>query len=379
MNLYNLLITSLKAIQKNGFRSFLTMLGIIIGVGAVIIMLSVGKGTEASINSQIASLGTNLVMISPAAAKSQAVKLEAGTEQNLTIQDIEMIKKYSHSVKSISPVVRARAQLKYSAKNWHSSIMGVSADYLAIRAIKLTRGAPFTEQDIKNSAKVCLIGKTVEKNLFGIEEDPVGKIIRVGNIPFKVIGILKEKGQSGFGQNQDDIILAPYSSVQNRITGNDYLQQIYVSAVSDKNIPGTVNEINFALRQSHKLSAGTADDFTVSTQSEISDMAKSITGIITMLLGSVAAISLLVGGIGIMNIMFVSVTERTREIGLRLAIGATGADVLWQLLIEAIVLSLLGATIGVLFGIGLSSIISSLVGFSIYIVEIQFTVFKVGG
>jgi len=363
MNLYNLIITSLKAIQKNGFRSFLTMLGIIIGVSAVIVMLSIGKGTELSINAEIATLGTNLIMINPSAAKSQGVKMEAGSQQNLNIKDIEVIKKYSRTVKSISPVIRAMAQLKYLGNNWHSSIMGVSSDYLAIRDIKLLRGSPFTEHDVKTLAKVCLIGKTVRENLFGKKVDPIGKVIRVGNIPFKVIGILKDKGQSSFGQDQDDIILSPYTSVQNRITGTDYLQQIYISSLTNTDVAKTVAEITFALRQSHNLSPDAEDDFVIHTQSELNDIAKNITNIITALLGSVAAISLLVGGIGIMNIMFVSVTERTREIGLRLAIGATGFDVLMQMLLEAIVLSLVGGILGVTLGVILSHILSSILGF----------------
>lgn len=367
MNLSNLIITALKSILKNGFRSFLTMLGIIIGVSAVIIMLAIGKGTEKIINSKIASLGTNLIMISPEAIESQGVKMDAGTENSLTMQDIELIRRYSSSVKSLSPLLRSSVQLKYRTNNWHTTIMGVSADYLYIRDMKLFSGAPFSFEDINNSAKVCLIGRTIQEKLFGSNEQALGKTIRVGNIPFRVIGVLKEKGQSGFGQNQDDIVLAPYTSVQNRITGTDYLQQIYVSAKNLDVVQKAVDEITFALRHSHKIESGAEDNFSVRTQSEIMDMANQITGAISLLLASIAGISLLVGGIGIMNIMLVSVTERTKEIGTRLAIGATSADVLFQLLIESVVMSLLAGTIGVTLGILLCILISSLVNIDIIV------------
>jgi putative ABC transport system permease protein len=359
MNYYNLFISALKSLRKNIFRTFLTMLGIIIGVAAVIIMQSIGKGTEADINSRVSSLGTNLIMISPAAAKSEGVKLDAGTQQSLKIEDIEMIKRYSPSTKYISPLIRSTVQLKYYANNCKSSIIGVSQVYLSIRDIKLVSGAPFTTEDIKKSSKVCLIGKTVKENLFKKDEVILGKVIRIGSVPFTIIGVLKDKGQSGFGQDQDDIIIAPYTSVQNRITGSEYLQQIYVSAISDAYVKSAVSEISSCLRISHKLAEGTEDDFTISTQSEIMETAKSITGAITLLLASIAAISLLVGGIGIMNIMFVSVTERTKEIGTRLAIGATSFDVMMQFLIEAIVLTLFAGIIGVISGVLLSNLVSA--------------------
>ncbi len=358
----NLILTAFKALLKNGFRTFLTMLGIIIGVAAVIVMQSIGKGTEKSINSRIASLGTNLIMVSPSAAKSLGVRLDAGSQQSLKLRDVDIIRKYSHSIQYISPMIRATFQMKYSGNNWRSSIMGVLPDYLAIRDIKVVRGVPFNEEDLKNSAKVCLIGKTVETNLFGPRVDPIGKTIRVGSTPFKVVGILKEKGQSGFGQDQDDIVLAPFSSVHNRMLRLDYLQQIYVSAKSESEVNAAVEEISFCLRQSHELRENTEDDFSINTQSEIAETARNITGTLTTLLASIAAVSLLVGGIGIMNIMVVSVTERTREIGIRLAIGATATDVLLQLLLEAIALSLTAGILGILLGIVLSTVISSLAG-----------------
>lgn len=338
------------------------MLGIIIGVSAVIAMQSIGKGTEADINSRITSLGTNLIMISPAATKTQGVSMIAGSQQSLKISDIDIIKQFCRSVKYISPVIRSTAQLKYSSNNWRSDIMGVSSDYLSIRNLKLIAGAPFTEDDIKTSAKVCYIGKTIKTKLFTGNENLLGKIMRIGSVPYTVIGILKEKGQSGFGQDQDDIVIAPYSSVQNRITGSIYLQQIYVSAKNDNAVKSAVNEITYCLRFSHHLSQNEADDFSINTQSEIMETAAGISGAITLLLAGIAAISLLVGGIGIMNIMFVSVTERTKEIGIRLAIGATSFDVLKQFLLEAVVLTLTAGFIGIATGILSSKLIVAIAG-----------------
>ncbi|OFY22712.1 MAG: multidrug ABC transporter substrate-binding protein [Bacteroidetes bacterium GWF2_33_38] len=360
MNFYNLLISSLRSLGKNKFRTFLTMLGIIIGVASVIVMQSIGKGVETSIKSDISSIGTNLIMVTPEAAEKNGVQQSAGSEQTLKIKDVEMIKNYCASVKYISPMIMSSSQIKYSSNNCRSSVMGVAAEYLQIRNIDVTIGAPFTNEDIEKSAKVCLIGKTVKNNLFKNDEDPIGKSIRIGTIPFTIIGILKEKGQSGFGQDQDDIVIAPYTSVQNRISGNDYLQQIFISAQSENEVDKAVQEISYCMRLSHKLKVGDVDDFSISTQSEIMQTMESVTGTLTAFLASIAAISLLVGGIGIMNIMFVSVTERTKEIGIRLAIGATSFDVLMQFLIEAIVLTLLAGILGLAFGFGLSQLISFL-------------------
>ena len=350
----------MRSLGKNKFRTFLTMLGIIIGVASVIVMQSIGKGDETSIKSDISSIGTNLIMVTPEAAEKNGVQQSAGSEQTLKIKDVEMIKNYCASVKYISPMIMSSSQIKYSSNNCRSSVMGVAAEYLQIRNIDVTIGAPFTNEDIEKSAKVCLIGKTVKNNLFKNDEDPIGKSIRIGTIPFTIIGILKEKGQSGFGQDQDDIVIAPYTSVQNRISGNDYLQQIFISAQSENEVDKAVQEISYCMRLSHKLKVGDVDDFSISTQSEIMQTMESVTGTLTAFLASIAAISLLVGGIGIMNIMFVSVTERTKEIGIRLAIGATSFDVLMQFLIEAIVLTLLAGILGLAFGFGLSQLISFL-------------------
>jgi len=360
MNFYNLVISSFKALQKNKFRTFLTMLGIIIGVASVIVMLSIGKGTEKDINSRMAGLGTNLIMISPSATRTQGVSSIAGSQQTLKIRDVEIIKKYSSSIKSISPVIKATEQLKYGGNNWRSSIMGVSTEYLSIRDISLVSGAPFSDEYVKTSAKVCYIGKTIKTKLFTNNEDPIGKVIRIGSIPFKIIGVLKSKGQSGFGQDQDDIVIAPYTSVQNRITGSEYLQQIYASAKSEQTVTSAVNEITYCLRLSHNLLKDADDDFEINTQSEIMETAASISSAITLLLAGIAAISLLVGGIGIMNIMFVSVTERTKEIGIRLAIGATTYDILKQFLIEAVVLTLAAGFLGIVVGILASETVASI-------------------
>jgi len=362
MGIFNLINTAYQSLGKNKFRAFLTMLGIIIGVGAVIVMQSIGKGAEASISSSIAGLGTNLIMVSPAAANDKSARLDASTYQTLKVEDGEALKKHCPAVKYVSPLIRSGVQLKFSSNNAHSNMMGVSNDYLAIRGMKLKEGITFSLQDVKTSAKVCMIGKTVKDKLFTKNEEVLGKVIRVGTIPFKVIGIIKEKGQSGFGQDQDDIVLAPYTSVENRITGSEYIQQIYVSALDDNSVNEAVSEIKVQMKKQHKITGTAEDDFSINTQAEIAETAKSITGVLTLLLASIAAISLLVGGIGIMNIMLVSVTERTREIGIRLAIGATAFDILSQLLIEAVVLSVTAGIFGVLAGVGVATLISSFVG-----------------
>lgn len=363
MNIIDLIITAFKALFKNGLRTFLTMLGIIIGVAAVIVMQSIGKGSEADINGRIASLGTNLIIVVPnVTTSSQGIRTATANALTLQYKDVEMIKKYSNASKYVSPLVRSAKQVKYLSKNWGTSIMGVSAEYLPIRDMNIVDGAPFTNDDIKKVNKVCLIGKTVRTNLFARNEDPIGKIIRIGTIPFKVIGVLGEKGQNAYGQDQDDVVLAPYTSIQQRMTGSIYINVIFVSAQSADEVKKAVSEITYCVRASHRLSKFDDDDFAVHTQAEIAETANKITKVLTLLLASVAAISLLVGGIGIMNIMFVSVTERTREIGTRLAIGATSFDVLMQLLIEALVLSLTAGIIGIIVGILISAFISNVLG-----------------
>jgi putative ABC transport system permease protein len=362
MNALMMIKSAFGALGKNKFRTFLTMLGIIIGVAAVIVMQGIGRGTEAVVNNRIASLGTNLIFVIPSAARENGVRQTAGTQQSLTVDDVEAIRKFCPDVQYVSPLISKSVQIKFSANNWQTTILGVSSDFLRIRDMTVLDGASFNSEDIKTSAKYCLLGNTVKNELFTNNENPVGKTIRVGLIPFKVIGVLAPKGQTGFGRDQDDIILAPYTSVKNRITGSRYIQQIYVSARSLNDINPAVSEITRTLRIQHRIAEGQADDFTINTQSEIAQTAQSITGALTTLLASIAAISLLVGGIGIMNIMLVSVTERTREIGIRLAIGATAYDILTQLLIEAVVLSITAGLIGVLFGVAVATALSRFVG-----------------
>jgi putative ABC transport system permease protein len=367
MNLYNLLRTTLISLSKNRFRTFLTMLGIIIGIASVIIIQSFGKGAEAYINSKIASLGTNIITISPKAAKANGVTLDAGSLLNLRISDISMIDTFCRSVKHISPVLRISSQLKYGSNNWRTGLLGVSPDYLHIRSLEIESGAPFNDDDIKASAKVCLIGLTVKQNLFGNDQFPIGKIIRVGMVPFRVIGVLKSKGESTFGNDQDDVILAPYSAAKSRITGSEFIQQIFVSAINDGKVNDAVKEIVACLRVSHGIPDSAVSKFSVSTQAELTKTAGSITGAITLLLSGIAAISLIVGGTGIMNIMFVSVRERTREIGIRLSVGASAFDILLQFLLEAVTVTLLAGAIGVVLGASVSWVFSIYANFQLIV------------
>lgn len=363
MNLENSIKVAFVALGKNRFRSFLTMLGIIIGVAAVIAMQAIGKGSSADINTRISSLGSNLIMISPAASVQGGVHLESGSATGLTKEDAESMSQELNSVGAVSPVVRTAMQLKFGNENWRSSVYGVYPAYFDIRGYEVALGATFSEEDDQNLSKMCVIGQTVATHLFGANVSPIGKTIRVGQIPFLVVGLLKSKGSS-FGSDQDDLVIAPYSTVQSRILGNNYVQQIFVSARSEAEVNTCVTEITQLLRQKHGLQTDVADDFSIGTQSQIRETLGAVVNTITMLLASIAAISLLVGGIGIMNIMLVAVTERTREIGIRMAIGATGFDVQIQLLIEAAVLSLLGGTVGVLLGVGTSFFVSKVVGWT---------------
>jgi putative ABC transport system permease protein len=353
-----------KALKKNRFRSFLTMLGIIIGVVSVIVMDAIGTGSSSDINTRISSLGTNLITISPVSARDRGVQMESGTGATLKKEDADVLLTEVPSIIYVSPLVRTNAQMKYGNRNWRSSISGVYADYFSIRDLEMETGAIFTINDEKNMAKVCVIGKTVATNLFGSNTNPVGSTIRVGTIPFLIIGVLISKGSSGMGEDQDNVILAPFSTVQNRMLGNDNIQQIYVSAKSEDVVNTAVSEIEKALRKRHQLLPSASNDFTTSTQLQVRETLNTVVNTITVLLSAVAAISLLVGGIGIMNIMLVSVTERTREIGIRMAVGATGIDVQFQLLLEAVVLSLLGGISGILLGLGTSYLVSSFAGFT---------------
>lgn len=327
------------------------MLGIIIGVVSVIVMQAIGKGSSEDVNTRISSLGTNLITISPLSARTGGVAQESGTAPTLKKADVDIIIKEVKNITAISPLVRTTAQMKFGNKNWRSSITGVYPEFFTIRDYEIDNGINFTAENERTLDKVCVIGKTVQNNLFDAGQNPIGATIRVGTIPYLVIGTLKSKGVGGPGQDLDDIILAPYSTVQDRMIGNENIQQIYVSAVSEDKVNDVVSDIQKALRKRHQLQPSAQNDFNINTQLQIRETLNTVVGTITVLLSAVAAISLLVGGIGIMNIMLVSVTERTREIGIRMAVGATGINVQFQLLLEAVVLSLTGGVTGILLGL----------------------------
>ncbi|KAA8482732.1 putative ABC transport system permease protein [Arcticibacter tournemirensis] len=350
MNPANLIRIALRALQRNKLRAFLTMLGIIIGVAAVITMMSIGEGSKESIQTSLSNMGSNMLTIMPS-SNEPGVRMAGSSFQTLTLKDAEAIQKGATNVTAVSPQVASSGQVIKGALNWSTSIQGVSPDYLEIRKLSLKDGIVFSDDDVRSSAKVCLLGQTVVKNLFSTGEDPIGKIIRFNKIPFKVIGVLSEKGQSSFGQDQDDIILAPYTTVMKRILAATYLQSIYTSAKSEAVSDAATDEISTILRQTHRLRQGEEDDFAVRSQAELIKTLGSTSSMLTGLLTAVASISLVIGGIGIMNIMYVSVTERTREIGLRMSIGARGIDILLQFLIEAIMISVTGGLIGVVLGV----------------------------
>lgn len=366
MNYSNLFKIALRAIAANKMRSFLTALGIIIGIAAVITMLAIGQGTKQSIKSNISEMGSNMIMISPGADMRGGVRQDASSMETLKQADYESIKDECNYISGISPTVNSSGQWIYGSNNTPSSIYGVNRDYLRIRQLSVADGEMFTEADIKSAAKVCVLGQTIVDNLFPDGSDPVGRVVRFNSIPFRVVGVLKEKGYNSMGMDQDDLALAPYTTVMKRILAQTYLQGIVCSAVTEEASEPAQDQISEILRRNHKLKDATDnteaddDDFTIRSQEEIASMMDSTMTTLTILLGSVAGISLLVGGIGIMNIMYVSVTERTREIGLRMSVGARGIDILNQFLIEAIMLSVTGGIIGVLLGVGISLGIQSL-------------------
>ncbi len=359
MKILNIILSAFRALQRNKMRSFLTMLGIIIGVAAVIAMLAIGQGAEISVKNQIAALGSNVLIIFPGSQQQGGVRGGAGTMTTLTEEDALAIGKECPAVAYVSPGARAGGQVIAGDMNWATSIEGGSADYLNIRQWMLIDGEFFSDADVKAAAKVCVLGKTVADNLFP-DTSPIDQTIRIRNVPFKVIGVLAKKGQNAMGQDQDDIVIAPYTTVLKRLMHFPFLRQILVSAVSPGTMTLAQSQISELLRIRHKLSPNDSDDFTIRNQTDIATMATATTEILTLLLASIASVSLIVGGIGIMNIMLVSVTERTREIGIRMSIGARGRDILTQFLIEALVLSLLGGILGILLGVIGSSIISDL-------------------
>ncbi len=367
MNTSNLAKIALKAMVRNKMRTFLTMLGIIIGVASVIVMLAIGQGSKKSIQNQISNMGSNMIFVRPNSDMREGVRMDASSMQTLEIADVEAIKKSCPSVFAVSPQVSSGGQVIYSSNNWPTSMQGVNADYLSIRKLSLKDGRIFNEQELNSSSKVCVLGQTVVENLFTNGESPIGKTIRFNKIPFKVIGVLAEKGENTFGQDQDDIIIAPYTTVQKRIMAITWVQSIFASAVSEEASSKAVDEISKALRKSHKLKSTENDDFEVRSQAELINTFSSITNMLTILLAAIASISLFVGGIGIMNIMFVSVTERTREIGLRMAIGGREVDIMLQFLIESVMISFAGGLIGVMFGFIFAYGVSTIFGWPIAI------------
>ena len=367
MNGTNLFKIALRALANNKLRAFLTMLGIIIGVASVIAMLAIGQGSKKSIQQQISEMGSNMIMIHPGAEMRGGVRQDPSAMQTLKLENYEKLSEECTNLSGISPNVSSSGQLVAGANNYPSSVSGVSMDYLTIRQLTVEQGEMFTENDIRKAAKVCVIGKTIVDNLFPDGSDPIGKVIRCNQIPFRVIGVLKSKGYNSMGMDQDDVVLAPYSTVMKRLLAQTYLSGIFASALTEDMTDEAVDEITTILRREHKLKETDDDDFTIRTQQELSSMLNTTTDLMTTLLACIAGISLVVGGIGIMNIMYVSVTERTREIGLRMSVGARGVDILSQFLIEAILISITGGLIGVIIGCGASFMIKAIAHWPVFI------------
>lgn len=373
MNTINLFKIAFKAIAANKLRSFLTALGIIIGVASVIAMLAIGQGSKRSIRKQISEMGSNMIMIHPGADMRGGVRQDASDMQTLKIEDFEAIRDEAKFISGISPTVNSSGQFVCGNNNTPSTIYGINQDYLDIRQLQIEDGEMFTNQDIKSAAKVCILGKTVVDNLFPDGSDPIGKVVRFNSIPFRVIGVLKSKGYNSMGMDQDDLALAPYTTIMKRILAVTYLQGINCSAITEDATDKAIEDITGILRRNHKLKEASEtteadeDDFTIRSQEEMASMMNSTMNLLTILLGSVAGISLVVGGIGIMNIMYVSVTERTREIGLRMSVGARGIDILSQFLIESILISITGGLIGVILGCGASFVIKTVAHWPVFI------------
>ncbi|MDR0748824.1 MAG: ABC transporter permease [Tannerellaceae bacterium] len=367
MNITNLVKIALRALANNKMRGFLTMLGIIIGVASVITMLAIGQGSKKSIQSQISEMGSNMIMIQPGADMRGGVRQSASAMETLKLADYRNITDETRFLAAVSPTVNSSGQVIYGANNKPGAIYGVNQDYLEIRRYSVNDGNMFTEQDIASAAKVCVVGRTVVDELFTNGENPVGKVIRFNKIPFTITGVLAGKGYNSMGMDQDDVILAPFTTIQKRVLAITHLQGINASAIKEEYTRQAIDEIAEILRRNHKLKPDDDDDFTIRSMEELSSMMTSTMNLLTILLASVAGISLLVGGIGIMNIMYVSVTERTREIGLRMSIGAKGIDILAQFLIESILISVTGGLIGVVFGIIMALLVKFGANFPIYI------------
>ncbi len=367
MNLANLFKIALKALSNNKMRCFLTMLGIIIGVASVITMLAIGQGSKESIRAQISEMGSNMIMIMPGGDMRGGVRQSAEDMQTLKMADYESIRSQCDHVVGVSPNVSSSGQYVNGNNNYPSSINGVTSDYLDIRRLTVAEGNVFTDRDVQTAAKVCIIGQTIVDELFPNGDSPIGKVIRFDKLPLTVIGVLEAKGYNSMGQDQDDIVLAPYTTVMKRVLAIDYIQGIICSATSESYTDTAIDEITNVLRTNHKLKAADDDDFTIHSQQELSNMLSSTSDMMTTLLACIAGISLLVGGIGIMNIMYVSVTERTREIGLRMSIGARGIDILSQFLIESVIISITGGVIGILIGCTAAFVVKGILNWPIAI------------
>ena len=383
MNFANLLKIALKALANNKLRCFLTMLGIIIGVASVITMLAIGQGSKDSIRAQISEMGSNMIMIHPGNMQRGGVRQSADDTQTLEVADYEAIRDKARYVTAVSPSVNSGGQLINGNNNYPSTVYGITPDYLDIRKVSVADGEMFTEQDIRSAAKVCLLGQTVIDNLFPDGTNPIGRIVRFGKIPLKVVGSLTPKGTNSMGMDQDDVVLAPYTTVMKRMLATDHLQGLFASAIDEDYTDQAIDEITSILREQHKLKEGADDDFDIRSQKELSEMLSSTSDMLTVLLACIAGISLLVGGIGIMNIMYVSVTERTREIGLRMSLGARGIDILSQFLIEAVIISVTGGVIGVILGVLASWAVNIImhwpVSIQIYSMVLSFVVCTVTG
>ena len=367
MNAANLLKIALRALANNKLRGFLTMLGIIIGVASVITMLAIGQGSKKSIQEQISEMGSNMIMIQPGGDMRGGVRQEASAMETLKLQDYEDIVNETRYVSAATPTVNSSGQVICGAENAPTTIYGVSPEYMEIRRYEIEDGEMFSEQDVRTAAKVCVVGKTIVDNLFPDGGNPVGKVVRFEKLPFRIVGVLKSKGYNSMGMDQDDLILAPYTTIQKKVLAITHLQGITCSALKEEYTDQAIDEISEILRRNHRLKDTDDDDFTIRSTQELSTMLTSTTDIMTTLLAAVAGISLLVGGIGIMNIMYVSVTERTREIGLRMSIGAKGIDILAQFLIESILISVTGGLIGVFLGMGAALVVNIVARFPIYI------------
>jgi len=363
MNVNTLVRVASRSILKNKMRTLLTMLGIIIGVGAVIIMVAIGQGAQSQIRKQIENLGTNMIVITPGSSSSGSVSRGAQSFNRLTTDDADRLSRESILLNAVSPVIMTGGRIVGGEGNWRAMTLGVSPDYQIIRDWPVQSGRFFDWNDTRAKRKVVLIGKTVADNLFP-GEDPVGRQIRIRNVPFEIIGLLSPKGQTANGTDQDDVLLAPYTTVQTRLSGHQFIAQILASTSSPEDVPAAQEEVRLIMREAHNLADWAEDDFTVRNQTEIATAAQSTTKVMTLLLAAIAGISLIVGGIGIMNIMLVSVTERTREIGIRMAIGARGSDVLRQFLVESVVMSIAGGAIGIGIGFAGAAIIGRITGWS---------------